>query len=172
MKPILFIDVCITPHDVSRTKQFCEKYFLKENIKKDDIETVELSKINITSFTKEMLLKRDNYIRNNDYSDIMFDLAKQFKKAKMIIIGAPYWDLSFPSILKVYIEHIMVNGLTFHYENNKPLGLCNANKMIYLTTAGGIIGKNNFGFDYIKAICEMLNIKDVEFISDEGLDIK
>ena len=37
-----------------------------------------------------------------DYTDAMFDLARQFQQADEIVIAAPYWDLSFPAILKLY----------------------------------------------------------------------
>ena len=36
-------------------------------------------------------------------------------KADEIVIGAPYWDLSFPAALKVYIEHVSVCDIAFHY---------------------------------------------------------
>ena len=50
-----------------------------------------------------------------DYRDPLFRYAKQFAQAADIVVAAPYWDLSFPSILKVYLEQICVTGLTFQY---------------------------------------------------------
>ena len=45
-------------------------------------------------------------------------------------------------------------------------------KVVYLTTAGGYIGNNNFGFDYIKGLFSSLfGISDISFFSAEGLDI-
>ena len=42
----------------------------------------------------------------------------------------------------------------------------------YITTSGGYIGNNNFGFDYVKAVAEnFFGIKDIRFYSAEGLDI-
>ena len=41
----------------------------------------------------------------------MFDLASQFQQADEIVIAAPYWDLSFPAILKLYLENIYVTGV-------------------------------------------------------------
>lgn len=169
---ILFIDACISPHEKSRTRSLCYDYFEKENINLTNIDILELYKMNIDSFDKIRLLKRDNYIINNDYSDTMFDLAKQLKEADEVIIGAPYWDLSFPAILKIYIEHIMVNGLTFYYQDNQIIGLCKAQKMTYITTSGGFIENKNFGYDYIRDVFKMLGVNNSFFICKEGLDIK
>ena len=45
-------------------------------------------------------------------------------------------------------------------------------KAVYLTTAGGYIGSNNFGFDYIKGVfSNLFGIADISFFSAEGLDI-
>ena len=50
--------------------------------------------------------------------------------------------------------------------------MCKAKSLYYVTTAGGYIGENNFGFDYIKAVSSgFFGIEDVRFFSAEGLDI-
>ncbi|MGN0989033.1 MAG: NAD(P)H-dependent oxidoreductase [Eubacteriales bacterium] len=36
----------------------------------------------------------------------MFSYAKQFESVDVIVIFAPYWNLSFPASLKTYIENI------------------------------------------------------------------
>lgn len=66
----------------------------------------------------------------------MFDIGKDFAEADEIVIGAPYWDLSFPAALKIYIEHAAVMGVTFHYtEEGRCEGLCRAKHLTYITTA-------------------------------------
>ncbi len=119
------------------------------------------------------LSKRDGFIHQNDFSDKMFRFAKEFSEANEIVIAAPYWDLSFPSILKCYFEAICVNGLTFRYgEGGQVIPLCNCERLIYVTTAGGYIGENNHGYEYVKALCNnLLGIENTICISAEGLDI-
>ena len=52
------------------------------------------------------------------------------------------------------------------------MGKCRAKKLYYITTSGGYIGNNNFGFDYVKALAEnFFGINDISFYSAEGLDI-
>ena len=105
--------------------------------------------------------------------DEAFAPARQFAEAKTIVIAAPYWDLSFPAMLKQYIEHINVLGITFEYTpEGIPKGLCKADKLYYVTTAGGNYVPDDFGFGYIKALAQnFYGIKDVKLIKASGLDI-
>ena len=161
---ILFINACVRVG--SRTEEL-SRHLLNEI--GGDVTEVDLYKENILPISEKDLAKRNSH----NYSGSEFDFAKQFKDADAIVIAAPFWDLSFPSVLKVYLENITVSGITFEYsKEGRPIGNCNAKKLYYITTSGGPIGKNNFGFDYVKALAEnFFGISEVRFFSAEGLDI-
>ena len=63
-----------------------------------------------------------------------FDYARQFAGAEHVVFAAPFWDMSFPTFLKVYIEDISVEGITFHTVETGLEGLCGGKKLILLTT--------------------------------------
>ena len=161
----LIIDACCRNN--SRTKRLYEEYIktLKGNIK-----ILKLYDLDLKPLNNELLNKRDNLINNNDFNDSMFSLAKEFIEYDEIIIAAPYWDLSFPSILKIYFENICVNNLTFKYEDNKLIGLAKAKRLIYISTCGGYIDKH-LGYEYVAAISKMLGINNTYNFYIEGLDI-
>lgn len=117
--------------------------------------------------------KRNLAAQNGDFSDPVFDLAKQFAAADVIVIAAPYWDLMFPAVLKAYIENITVGGITFQYsKEGRPESLCRAKALYYVTTAGGYIGQNDFGFSYLKALAQnFFGISEIRRYAAEGLDI-
>lgn len=165
---VLLINACARPQ--SRTLALSKKVADKIS---DICETVNLYEENLKFLDCNSLSKRDEAKTRADFSDAMFDFAKQFQKADEIIIAAPYWDLSFPAILRCYIEAICVNGITFRYnEKGIPEGLCHAQRLIYVTTAGGFIPENNYGYDYIKQLCsDLWGIKDTMYIKAERLDI-
>ena len=123
--------------------------------------------------TGKSLAEREKAIADNDFSGAAFDLARNFAAADEVVIAAPYWDMSFPASLKLYMEQLCVNKLTFCYnEKGMPCGLTNIKKVVYLTTSGGYIGNNNWGFDYINALFSTLfGVDDISFFSAEGLDI-
>ncbi|MBQ9519161.1 MAG: NAD(P)H-dependent oxidoreductase [Firmicutes bacterium] len=164
----LVIDACTS--DRSRTRKLTR--YLCEKLDKD-MEIIRLNEQKPYSFDMALLEKRDAAIAKADFSDDMFKAAKQFANAENIIVAAPYWDLSFPAVLKQYIESINVCGLTFGYsENGMPVSMSNAKRLIYITTAGGYIVSDEFGFGYIKKVMELFyGVKRFDYIKAEGLDI-
>lgn len=172
MEKVLFLDACIR-EEGSRTKQLCDVY-LEEFLKyhpEAEVETVVLREGSVHTHTMEKLNERDGYVRNKDWSHPMFELGLQYKHADYIVIGTPYWDLSFAAILKVYIENIMVADLTFKATDQGFVGLCNGKKMVYITTGGGQIEGQNYGYDYMCAIAKMTGIDEAECFTAECLDI-
>ena len=50
--------------------------------------------------------------------------------------------------------------------------MCRAGRIIYVTTAGGPIGANNFGYDYVKALADTFyGIPETVCVKAENLDI-
>ena len=168
MSEILFINACAREN--SRTLELAKHFLDKLDGKAEE---VNLYKTQLEVLDAFGIKARDEAFRAKDFSDKRFDLARQFAEAKTIVVAAPYWDLMFPSVLKIYFESVTVNGLTFAYgENGIPVGLCNAERLIYITTSGGPI-KKNFGYDYVFELAKSFyGIKEVSFISAEGLDIR
>ena len=102
----------------------------------------------------------------------MFRLARQFQQADVIVIAAPYWDLSFPAVLKAYLENIYVTGLVSEYgADGIPHGLCRAKKLYYVTTAGGPY-LPDYSYDYLRALAVgCFGIPETELIKAEMLDV-
>ena len=161
---ILFINACVRPK--SRTAELSQHLLDRLD---GEITEVNLYKESLLPLGNKGIEKRAMH----DISGEEFEYAKQFSKADSIVIGAPFWDLSFPAVLKLYFENVTVSGITFEYsEKGRPVGKCRAKKLYYITTSGGYIGNNNFGFDYVKALAEnFFGINDIRFYSAEGLDI-
>lgn len=165
---ILFIDACVRKE--SRTRRLAERVLSHMD---DSVETVRLETIGFPKTDEAFLRKRDACIAAGDFSDPMFDLAKQFRSADAIVIAAPHWDLSFPAALKQYFEQINVVNLTFFYtDSDVPTTLCRAKKLVYVATAGGPVRNHAYGFGYVKALGEeFYGIEDAALFCAEGLDI-
>ena len=167
MEKILFINACVRPN--SRTKELAKHVLLKLS---GEVEEVKLYNEELMPLDLEEMGLRDKSAKNKNFTNSVFNLAKQFADAETIVIAAPYWDLMFPAVLKCYFEKITVNGLTFAYgEKGIPYGMCKAKKLIYITTSGGPI-IYNFGFDYVSALAKnFYGINNVQLVKAEGLDI-
>lgn len=165
---ILYVNACV--RDESRTNELA-KYVISKF--KGNVQEVNLNLEKILPLYKDRLELRDLLIKNKEFNHKFFDYANQFANADVVIVAAPYWDFSFPSILKTYIENINVAGITFSYSQAGQLvNLCKAKKLIYISTSGGPIIFEDFGFGYIKAVAEnFYGIKDINYIKAEGLDM-
>lgn len=166
MGKILFVNACVREN--SRTLDIAKIVLEKLN---NAYTEVNLQKTDLKPLNRESLDIREKLILQDDFSDTMFSLAKDFAAADEIVIAAPYWDLAFPALLKIYLEQITVSGITFRYAKGVPQGLCRAKRLIYVTTAGGSI-YDNFGFEYVKALAQKIyGIGEVLFFKAENLDI-
>ena len=165
---ILFVNAC--PRQNSRTQVLADYLLRKLNgtVHERNLATTELLPL-----TEETIVLRENLVRQGDFAHPLLALAKEFAAADSIVIAAPFWDLSFPALLKLYIEHINVVGVTFAYHaDGKPYGLCKAKKLYYVTTAGGPIVNDAYGYGYIAALATgFYGILDTYCVKAENLDI-
>lgn len=165
----LFIDCCIREND-STTKKIADS-FLKNY--PYEYETLNLMKENLEYFDYEKLKNRDKLLKNKDFQNELFKYARQFKEADKIIIAAPFWDLCFPALLKVYIENITVEGITFKATKMGCIGNCNAQKLLFITTRGGYYEGSDLemGDRMWKALSVFFGIKNYQCIIAEGIDV-
>lgn len=163
----LFVNACMRGRD-SRTLVLCREYLAR----KQDVVEVDLAALGLKPFDADMVAARVEKQTAGAWDDPVFALSRQFAEADDIVIGAPYWDLSFPASLKVYLEHVSVCDITFHFtEDARCEGLCKAKTLTYLTTSGGFVEGANFGYDYFCGIARMFGIPETRFAAAEGLDI-
>lgn len=168
MKHILFINACVRPE--SRTLILAKQILCSLE---GTIEEVNLEQAGIMPLNRETLQERDAHIQKKEFQAPMLQYANQFANADEIVIAAPYWDLSFPSTLRIYFEAVSVCELSFHYTpDGCAKGLCNAKRITYVTTAGGSIAEYNLGYDYIKALAHTFyGIPEVRCYKAENLDM-
>lgn len=131
-----------------------------------------LSEENLRPLTGEDVRKRSGLLEAGRTDDAMFRYARQFAQADTIVVSAPFWDGSFPSILKVYLENVYAIGIVTAYTpDGMPFGLCKAKKLYYVTTAGGNYFPD-FGYGYLRALAQgPFGIPETELIFAENLDL-
>lgn len=167
MDKILFINGCIRPE--SRTLVLANHLLSKLN---GQVEEVNLEKEAIPALTGQSLKYRCDLLEAGKFDDPMLRYARQFKEADIIVMAAPYYDLSFSSNLKNYLEAVACVGLTFYYDENEVAQThTKARKLYYVSTGGGIL-KKQYGFEYVKALVgEFYHIFDVQGFFAEKLDL-
>lgn len=163
----LYINCCVRKE--SRTDRLARAVLEKTG----EYTELFLPATDIKPLTEEALEKRTELLASGSFDDPMFRYARQFAEADKIVVSAPFWDGSFPSLLKVYIENIYAVGIVSCYgADGMPVGMCRADELIYVTTAGGPYIPD-FSYGYIKAIAETcFGIKKTKLIKAEMLDIE
>lgn len=104
------------------------------------------------------------------YSD---NLVAEVQESDVIVIAAPMYNFSIPASLKAWIDQIARPGLTFNYTEDGPVGLLK-NKTAYVVMASGGTGLGSdidFASGYLRHVLDFIGIKDVTFLSAEGLMI-
>ena len=132
----------------------------------------DLTQMNLQSVDMTTLQMKEALCDRRAWDHPYLAPALAFQQADVVIIAAPYWDLSFPSILKVWVENVYVRNLTFRYENDKPIGLCRGRESVYITTAGSPIGDNDWGANYMQAVLTTLGIPRFTSLRAEALDLE
>lgn len=168
MERILFIDSC--SREDSRTRRLAQR--LLKGLEGDS-HTL-LTDGFVSPMTGEEAARRDALIARGVVNDPLLRYARLFAAADEIVIAAPYWDLSFPASLKALLEWVSAVGVTFTYDPaGRPMGLCKARRLWYVTAVGGTAQPFDYGYGYVKALCERhFGIPETRLISAEGLDIE
>ena len=164
---ILYINSCVREN--SRTDALARRLLDKLG---GDYEELYLPGEDLRPLDRETLDRRTAFCRDGIFEDPMFDYAKQLAAADTIVIAAPCWDLSFPAVLKLYIENIYVTGLVTKFDDEgHSVGLCRADKLYYVTTGGGRIDPV-YGYEYLRDMfVNLFGVRDAELLAVAMLDI-
>ena len=170
---ILFVNACMRG-DASRTLTLCEAFLseIKKMIPESEVVIHDLRMMRLKSVDQAVLDMKEPLCDAYAWDHPLFAPVNEFQSADVVLIGAPYWDMSFPSVLKVWVENMYVRNLTFRYINDQPVGLCLGKEAVYITTAGSPIGDYDWGTGYIRDVMKVLGIPALSAVKAEALDLE
>lgn len=190
MKKILYISVNSKPENVSVSKTAGREFVNRLISKTDDyiLDELDLYNIYMPEPNHRLYKRRAELVTGADYQalseqdkrdvDRLDELCNQFLSADNYVIAAPMWSISFPSILKKYVDCIILNNKVIKISPDEVKGLLDDKErnMVYIQSSGGIYpkilgGKLNHGVDYFHDIFKFLGIKRFEKILIEGVDM-
>ena len=187
MQKLLYITVNSKPEEISSSKIVGRKLVnsILEKHPNIIIEELDLYKEHIpqlkycyfesrsTIITSESLSK----LTNEEQEEVkqINKLCDQFIEADIYVVAAPMWSLSFPAPLKEYIDCIVQANKTISFENEKPNGLLNDKKriFIYVQSSGGNIPwimrpLLNKGLNYVHDIMKFIGISKFDELLVDG----
>lgn len=166
MKKLFYVDACL--REGSNTKKIADAIF-DELSDKYEMETVRLSDCSFPIVNNDILNDRANGIVPEEY----VEMAKKLAAADRLVIAAPFWDMSFPSALKVFFENMSLFNVTFTSDEKECFGLCKAEKVLYITTRGMNISTGDDleqATPYIKALSKLWGLGELYVVSAQNMD--
>lgn len=190
MKTLLYITANSKPENLSTSKTVARQFVNRFIAKNPDYVVEELDLYNeyIPEINYVIFKKRAEPVSGAEYDELSESdkkavdrinaLCDQFLRADTYVIAAPMWSISYPSILKRYIDCIILNNRVIKVTPEEVTGLLNDKdrNMIYIQSSGGkypkvLFGKFNHGIEYFEDMFKFLGIKKYEKILVEGVDM-
>ena len=167
---ILLVNACINRGE-SRTLRLARR--VVSGYPDHDVEELVLEEMGLRPTDSDFINRRTRLVESGRFDDPIFDIAKKFASADVIVIASPYWEDCFNSLTKVFMELAAVIGITFRYdENGRPVGMCQASVLYYVTTRGGYVSDEaDLGFAVFRRLCATYGIPECRILSAEGLDV-
>ena len=170
MKQVLWINSCMRGAGQSRTLELCRTFLEELRVRRPGLKVAErdLTRAELPVMTAELSRRREELAAEGREDPLLLP-AREMARADLVVVGAPYWDLGFPAALKVYLEWACTLGITFGYtQAGEQRGLCRAERLIYITTAGGPLEDRNFGYEYVRGVAGMLGIINTHCVAAQG----
>ena len=171
MKELLLIDCCVQGKE-SRTQKLTNAFLEGLDKQKFHVTTVSPEAEGMVPLTGANFARREALVAEGALDHPRFDYAQQFAQADVAVFAAPLWELSFPAILKVYIENISVKGITFGCDTDGLFGSCRGSRLIFLTTRGERYENSELeqGSRYLEAMAKFFGFESYSCIAADGLD--
>ena len=173
MKELLYVNACMRGDFFSRTSDLSHTFLNKWKSLHPDwtINERDLTESNLPILTAKRAEVRDQIVADGRLDDSVLIYAQELARADKVVVAAPTWDLTFPAILKVYIEWACTMGITFHYTKHGNEGLCKAEKLLYITSMGGPLKGQTCGIDYMRGLTDMWGIPQFDYVACTRTDM-
>lgn len=112
----------------------------------------------------------DHQARQVAYSD---QLIAELQQADLLVIAAPMYNFTLPSMLKAWIDHVARAGVTFRYTDKGAQGLVTGKRVVVIATMGGRHepGASDHLRPYLRTVLGFLGMTAVDFIVADGLNL-
>ncbi|GED15053.1 FMN-dependent NADH-azoreductase [Aneurinibacillus migulanus] len=183
MAKVLYVTVNPKPVELSFSLRLGESFLkeYKQHSPNDTIEHLDLYKEDIPLIDALVLGAWGKVAQNENLNEEesrvlgrMTELLDQFISADKIVFVTPMWNLSYPPMLKAYIDNIVIAGKTFKYTEQGPMGLLSGKRVMHIQGRGGVYSEGpatafEFTDKYLRSIMAFIGINDYEHIFVEGI---
>jgi FMN-dependent NADH-azoreductase len=130
MKKLIVIDSCMRAE--SRTKLILDAA-VAELSKRYEVEIIDVNSVGLPPLDNVTYVDQRE---NGNIPPLAVEIARKVAACDRLVVAAPFWDMSFPAILKSFFENISLFDITFTDDGTTCSGLCKCEKVLYITTRG------------------------------------
>ncbi|MBO6168737.1 MAG: NAD(P)H-dependent oxidoreductase [Bacteroidales bacterium] len=167
MKSLVVIDACVRQSD-SRTLRIAEPVIEalagRYNVTRYELPDMDIVPLNPGLYKERGMGAIPSWAK---------EAATAIAGADRILIAAPFWDMSFPAVLKCFFEQTSLFDITFTDNGRTCIGLCKAPKVLYITTRGMDIPTGDpreQATPYLKALGSLWNLGELTTIAAQNMD--
>ncbi|WP_370295053.1 FMN-dependent NADH-azoreductase [Rossellomorea marisflavi] len=185
MSKVLYITA--HPHDESTSfsmaagKAFIDSY--KDANPSDEVVHIDLYKENIPHIDADVFSGWGKLQSGSEFNALsaeeqakvarLNELSDQFVAADKYVFVTPFWNFSFPPVMKAYIDSVSVAGKSFKYTEHGPVGLLTDKKALHIQARGGIYSEGpaaamEMGHRYLELIMQFYGVPSFEGLFIEG----
>lgn len=175
------------PHDETASfsmaagKAFIEEY--KKVNSNDEIVTIDLYKENIPHIDADVFSGWGKLQSGSAFDALsaaeqakvsrLAELSDQFAAADKYVFVTPFWNFSFPPVMKAYLDSVAVAGKAFKYTAEGPIGLLTDKKALHIQARGGFYSEGpaaelEMGHRYLNIMMNFFGVPSLEGIFIEG----
>ena len=172
VQEVLFVDCCVRRAQ-SRTRQVAQAFLDALDPARFHVTVLDPEREGMCPLLGEFFAAREELLARGELDHPRFRYAHQFAAADLVAIAAPFWGLSFPAILKIYIENISVEGITFAATGDGLRGLCRGSRLLFFTTRGGYFQGSPLeqGSRYLEALKDFFGFGEYLCVAGDGMDM-
>lgn len=167
MKNLVFINACVRESD-SRTLRIAEPVIgalgKRYKVTRYDLPQMDIAPLNPRLFAERGAGEIPTWAK---------EAATAIAGADRILIAAPFWDMSFPAVLKCFFEQTSLFDITFTDNGKTCIGLCKSPMVLYITTREMDIPTGDpreQATPYLKALGSLWNLGELTVISAQNMD--
>jgi len=167
---ILFVNACVN-RSKSRTMRLAMA--LLSRAPDAEVEELVLEEMDgLRPLDSVRLAERGKAVSEGRISDPILEMAVKLASADAVVMASPYWEGSYNSLLKLFIENASAVGVTFRYsEDGTPVPLCRAKVLYYVTTRGGPVADDeDLGVLSMRSLGRLYRM-ECRVLSAEALDM-
>lgn len=126
-------------------------------------------------YAESLLLPYDEALaRYGEHLELSDELVSELERADLVVIASPVHNFTLPAALKLWIDLVVRNGVTFNITPEGKVGLLRDRPVLVAVTSGGAMFRDppkqpDFFRPYLSAALGVIGLRSISYVPATGL---